>query len=33
VKSKSIMSATGVLYLAVLLCIVSVFTGTLGALS
>ncbi|HVL80871.1 MAG TPA: hypothetical protein VM840_04690 [Actinomycetota bacterium] len=33
VKTRSIMSATGILYLAVLLCFVSAFTGVLGALS
>jgi hypothetical protein len=33
VKSRSIMSATGILYLEILLCFVAVFTGVLGALS
>jgi hypothetical protein len=32
VKTRSIMSATGILYLEILLCFVAVFTGTLGAL-
>lgn len=33
VKTKSIMSATGILYLEVLLCLAAVFTGSLAALS
>lgn len=33
VRRRSIMSATGILYLAILLCFVSVFTGSLGALA
>jgi hypothetical protein len=33
VKTRSIMSATGILYLEVLLCLVAVFTGSLGALA
>jgi hypothetical protein len=32
VKTRSIMSATGILYLAVLLCFVAAFTGSLAAL-
>jgi hypothetical protein len=32
VRTRSIMSATGILYLEILLCFVSVFTGSLGAL-
>lgn len=32
VGTRSIMSATGILYLEILLCFVAVFTGTLGAL-
>jgi hypothetical protein len=33
VRTRSIMSATGILYLEILLCVVAAFTGTLGALS
>jgi len=33
VRTRSIMSATGVLYLEVLLCFVAVFTGSLSALA
>lgn len=33
VKTRSIMSATGILYLQILLAFVAVFTGTLGSLS
>jgi hypothetical protein len=33
VRTRSIMSATGILYLEILLCLVAAFTGTLGALA
>lgn len=33
VRTRSIMSATGILYLEVLLCLVAVFTGSLAALA
>jgi len=33
VRTRSIMSATGILYLEILLCVVAAFTGTLGALA
>jgi hypothetical protein len=33
VRTRSIMSATGILYLEILLCLVASFTGTLGALA
>lgn len=33
VRTRSIMSATGILYLEILLCIVASFTGTLAALA
>ena len=33
VRTRSIMSATGILYLAILLCFVAVFTGSLSALA
>lgn len=33
VRKRSIMSATGILYLEILLCLVAVFTGSLGALA
>jgi len=33
VRTRSIMSATGILYLEILLCLVASFTGTLGALT
>lgn len=33
VKTRSIMSATGILYLEILLCLVAAFTGTLAALA
>jgi hypothetical protein len=33
VRTRSIMSATGILYLEILLCVVAAFTGTLGTLS
>jgi hypothetical protein len=33
VRTRSIMSATGILYLAILLAFVAVFTGSLGALA
>jgi hypothetical protein len=31
VRTRSIMSATGILYLEILLCLVAVFTGSLAA--
>jgi hypothetical protein len=33
VRTRSIMSATGILYLEILLCLVAAFTGTLAALA
>jgi hypothetical protein len=33
VRTRSIMSATGILYLEILLCVVAAFTGMLGAVS
>lgn len=33
VKTRSIMSATGILYLEILMCLVAAFTGTLAALA
>jgi hypothetical protein len=33
VRTRSIMSATGILYLAILLCLVAAFTGSLSALA
>lgn len=33
VRTRSIMSATGILYLEILLCFVAAFTGSLGALA
>jgi hypothetical protein len=33
VRTRSIMSATGILYLEILLCLVATFTGTLAALA
>jgi hypothetical protein len=33
VRTRSIMSATGILYLEILLCFVSVFTGSVASLA